>query len=170
MPSPVGHAIGGVVAGLILARPDRRGAWGVGLGQLGALALVGCLPDLDFLWGRHNAETHCLGGSVLAGAAVLAWTKGRQPRLALAVTLAWSTHVLFDWLGADDTPPLGVMALWPATDAYYFAHAYVFDAISRRYWLPGFLQHNVMAVGREVLLLAPVALIVAAIRRRLGHR
>jgi hypothetical protein len=21
--------------------------------------------------------------------------------------------VLFDWLGSDDTPPLGVMALWP---------------------------------------------------------
>lgn len=151
---------------MILARPDRLRAWGVGLGQLGVLALVACLPDLDFLWGRHNAETHSLGAALLAGAAALAWTRGRQPRLALAVTMAWCTHVLFDWLGADDTPPLGVMALWPATDAYYFAHAYVFDAISRRHWLPGFLQHNVMAVMREVLLLAPVVAALAYVRRR----
>jgi membrane-bound metal-dependent hydrolase YbcI (DUF457 family) len=138
----------------------------LGHGQLGALALVACVPDVDFLWGRHNAETHSLGAAALAGVVVLVWTRGRQPLWSLAVTLAWSTHVLFDWLGSDDTPPLGVMALWPLTDAYYFAHAYVFDAISRRYWLPGFLLHNVMAVGREVLLLAPVAALAYLRHRR----
>ena len=129
------------------------------------LATVACLPDLDFLWGRHNAETHSLGAAVLAGVAVLAWTRGRQPGWALAVTLAWSTHVLFDWLGSDDTPPLGVMALWPLTDAYFFAHAYVFDAISRRYWLPGFVWHNAIAVMREVLMLAPVTAVLWYARR-----
>ena len=39
--------------------------------------------------------------------------------------------------GSDDFPPLGVMALWPFTDRFYFADAFVFEAISRRYWLPG---------------------------------
>ena len=48
--------------------------------------------------------------------------------------------VLFDWLGSDDFPPLGVMALWPFSSDFLFANAYVFDAISRRYWLPGFVE------------------------------
>jgi len=154
------------LVGLILARRGRRAAWGLGLGQLGVLAVVACLPDLDFLWGRHNMETHSLGAAVLAGLVSLAWTRGGNPRLALAVTLAWSTHVLFDWLGSDDTPPLGVMALWPITSTFYFADAFVFEAISRRYWLPNFVSHNLYAVVKEVVLLAPVAAVLFYLRRR----
>lgn len=125
-------------------------------------ALVWCaaaavLPDIDFLWGRHSMETHSLGAAVLAGLAVLAWTRGREPRLALLVTLAWASHVLFDWLGSDTTPPLGVMALWPLSSEFYFAHAYVFEAISRRTYRPDFWRHNLYAVATEVLMLAPVA-------------
>jgi len=30
-------------------------------------------------------------------------------------------------------------------------------AISRRYWLPGFIQHNLLAIAREVAILAPIA-------------
>ena len=90
-------------------------------------------PDLDFLWGRHNMETHSLGAAALAAVAVLLWKRGRGVRLAVIVGLAWSSHVLFDWLGSDTTPPLGVMALWPFSNAFYFADAFVFEAISRRY-------------------------------------
>jgi hypothetical protein len=95
---------------------------------------------------------------------VFAWK--RNPRLALAVTLAWSSHVLFDWLGSDDTPPLGVMAWWPINSHFYFANAYVFDAISRRYWLDNFFTHNAWAVIKEVLILGPLAFIAFSIRSR----
>ncbi len=166
MPSPVGHALGGMLVGLILARRGRLAAWGLRPAHLGALAVVACLPDLDFLWGRHNMETHSLGAAVLAGLAVMAWTRGRNPRLALAVTLAWSTHVLFDWLGSDDTAPLGVMALWPITSTFYFADAFVFEAIARRYWLPNFFSHNLYAVVKEVILLAPPAAVLLYLRSR----
>jgi hypothetical protein len=88
---------------------------------------------------------------------VLAWKRDR--RLAIAVTLSWATHVLFDWLGSDDTPPLGVMALWPINSNFYFANAFVFEAISRRYWLDNFYTHNGWAVIKEILILGPVALI-----------
>ncbi len=114
-------------------------------------------PDLDFLWGRHNMETHSLGAAVLAGLMVLAWTRGGNPRLAAAVSLAWASHVLFDWLGSDTTPPLGVMALWPLTSSYYFADAFIFEAISRRTYLPNFWSHNLGAVAREIVLLGPLA-------------
>jgi membrane-bound metal-dependent hydrolase YbcI (DUF457 family) len=150
---------------LVMA-PKGLGAWGSGLGRnaLTLVALAAVLPDVDFAWGGHNRETHSLGAAVLAGLAVFAWKRDR--RLATAVTLAWSTHVLFDWLGSDDTPPLGVMALWPLNSTFYFADAFVFEAISRRYWLPNFVSHNTWAVIKETLLLGPVALAAWSWRRR----
>ena len=127
-------------------------------------AIAGAAPDIDFLWGGHNRETHSLGAAIIAGLVVFAWK--RQPRLALAVTLSWASHVLFDWLGSDDTPPLGVMALWPVTSNFYFANAFVFEAISRRYWLENFITHNTWAVIKEVLILGPIALIAFSIASR----
>ena len=179
MPSPVGHALGGLIVGLLMA-PRAFGTLGT-LGTnplgtsgtvrtLGTLACAAVLPDLDFLWGRHNMETHSLGAAVLAGLAVLIWTRGKYPTLALAVTLAWSTHVLFDWLGSDDTPPLGVMALWPLDSNFYFANAFVFEAISRRYWLDNFIPHNTWAVIREILILGPLAAVLIALRWRARRR
>ena len=141
------------------------GAWGLGLGKYGlVVVLAAVVPDIDFAWGRHNMETHSLGAAVAAGLAVFAWK--RNARLAMAVTLSWASHVLFDWLGSDDTPPLGVMALWPLTSNFYFADAFVFEAISRRYWLDNFVSHNAWAVAKEVLLLAPILALAWKVRRQ----
>ena len=153
MPSPVGHALGGLIVGELLA-PSA----------LILCAVAGVAPDVDFLWGGHNRQTHSLGAAVIAGVVVLAWK--RNPRLALAVMLSWASHVLFDWLGSDDTPPLGVMALWPLNSNFYFADAYVFEAISRRYWLDNFFSHNAWAVMKEILILGPVASVAWWLHRR----
>jgi membrane-bound metal-dependent hydrolase YbcI (DUF457 family) len=157
VPSPVGHLLGGAIVGQAMA-PSA----------LMLCAIAGAAPDLDFLWGRHNQETHSLGAAIAAGLAVLAWK--RQPRLAIAVALAWSSHVLFDWLGSDTTPPLGVTALWPLSSDYYFSGAFFFEAISRRYWLDNFISHNLWAVAREVLILGPVFAAVTALRWRARRR
>lgn len=173
MPSPVGHALGGALVGAALA---PWGAWRVGtpLATLVAAcctrgvvvpALFACLPDLDFAWGRHNMETHSLGAAAAAGLVVWGATRGRAGRLAAAVSLAWASHVAFDWLGSDDTPPLGVMVWWPLSSAFFFADAFVFEAISRRYWLPGFWRHNVWAVATEVAMLLPVVAALVLWRR-----
>lgn len=173
MPSPIGHALGGALVGAALA---PWGTWRVSapLATVAAAcrsrfvvvtALFACLPDLDFAWGRHNMETHSLGAALAAGLLVWAVTRGRAPRLAVAVTLAWASHVAFDWLGSDDTPPLGVMALWPVSSAFYFADAFVFEAISRRYWLTGFWRHNAWAVATETVWLAPVLAALVVLRR-----
>jgi membrane-bound metal-dependent hydrolase YbcI (DUF457 family) len=169
MPSPIGHALGGAIIGYAMA-PKRLGAWGLGLGRnaFTLVAIAATLPDIDFAWGGHSRETHSLGAALLAGLAVYAWK--RSPRLAVAVTLSWATHVLFDWLGSDDTPPLGVMALWPFNSHFYFAHAYVFDAISRRYWLDNFVTHNAWAVIKEILILGPPTLIAFLWRARRRSR
>jgi hypothetical protein len=39
-------------------------------------------------------------------------------------------------------------------------------AISRRYWLPEFWTFNMYALGRELLILVPIAMAVLAKRRR----
>jgi hypothetical protein len=131
------------------------------------------LPDLDLLWGRHNMETHSVGFAMLVGLAVYgagrmqrAPTWWAHPRVALACALAVGSHVLLDWLGSDDSPPLGVMALWPVSDTFYFAGASLFDAASRRYWAPGFVAHTVRTVAREIAILLPVLVGIAWWRSR----
>jgi membrane-bound metal-dependent hydrolase YbcI (DUF457 family) len=171
MPSPIGHALGGVIAGLLVAPPPTTPTgpaptWRQHLRVPLLLGLVACLPDLDFLWGRHNFETHSIGAAAAAGLLVLTWTRGRNWRLAFAVAVAWSSHVLFDWLGSDDSPPIGVMALWPFSDAFYFADAWLFDAISRRPWRDDFWSQNLIAVAKEIGMLAPPVLALAYWRRR----
>lgn len=154
VPSPIGHLLGGAIVGYTLV-PSA----------ILVCAIAGAAPDLDFLWGRHNMETHSLFAAIVAGLAVLAWK--RHARLAIAVTLAWTSHVVFDWLGSDTTPPLGVMALWPLSSEYYFSNAFIFEAISRRYWLDNFVSHNAWAVIKELLILGPpVVLLVLRARRK----
>src|SRR5262245_21676554 len=98
MPSPVGHALGGVIVGLAAGwgQTPRLGGQSPrsAMLRLGILAAAACAPDLDFLWGRHGAETHSVGAAVVAALATLALTRGRDVGLAVAVGLAWSTHVL----------------------------------------------------------------------------
>ena len=159
MPSPVGHALGGLIVGYAIGTP--RTFW-----LLVTLAVAAIGPDIDFLWGRHSMETHSLTAAALAGLATLAWTRGQNPRLAVAVALAWTSHILFDWLGSDTTPPLGVMAFWPLSSEFYFANAFFFESISRRYWLDNFISHNVWAVIKEILILGPVLAVAMALRWR----
>jgi inner membrane protein len=157
MPSPVGHVLGGLIVGQVLA-PSAL--------VICAVAAVG--PDLDFAWGRHSMETHSVGAALLAGAVAFAWK--RDARFAAAVALAWASHIVFDWLGSDETAPIGVMALWPFNSNFYFADAYIFEAITRRYWLDNFITHNVWAVIKETLILGPLAFMAFRWRARRRSR
>src|SRR5690349_11841262 len=93
MPTPLGHALGGSAAGLrVLPAEARRGVARAGIGAAlpslrlrGLTALAAALPDVDFLWGRHNMETHSLGAAVLAGAVAWLWARGRTVAGASAV-------------------------------------------------------------------------------------
>lgn len=181
MPSPLGHALGAVAAGwLVGGRPWRgwhatvfvprlwpvtdalgqtRRAYDVELAGPGLSAVlyaaVGVAPDLDLLVGAHSTYTHSLGAVAIVFAA--AWGLSRSPRLAAAVAAAWASHVLLDWMGSDTSPPIGIMALWPFTREHYQSSIYLFEAISRRYWLPEqFIWGNLKAAVREVLILGPI--------------
>ena len=127
-------------------------------------AAAGMAPDLDFLFGGHRGPSHGLGTAGLVGIVALLGT--RHGRLAVAVAAAYASHTLLDWLGNDVSPPIGVMALWPFSREFYQSNVQIFHAISRRYWQPDFVMHNVRAVAWEVILLGPLAAIVGFVRRR----
>src|SRR5207248_2825688 len=138
------------------------------------LAAVAIVPDLDLLAHAHREATHSVGAALIAGA--IAWSacaptafRRDAARWAAAVSLAWGSHVLLDWMSNDTRPPLGVMALWPFTHQYYKASFEVFPAISRRYWLSEFWVYNVWALSVEIVVLLPVTALVVSMYRSRGR-
>jgi hypothetical protein len=168
--SPIGHGLAAVTAGWLIARPpSSRGEF---LRQSAALAAIGVMPDLDLLINRHSAETHSIGvAAVVASLAALVKLPVAQTRARvwLAVFLAWMTHPWLDAFTEDSSVPVGIMAWWPFSSAYYHSGLVVFDSIYRRWWLPGFLEHNLIAAAKEIVLLGPIAAIVWRIRRSRGR-
>jgi inner membrane protein len=161
----VGHALGGAAAGLLIATPGAtaRARWI----QIAAFAAIGMTPDLDLLIGRHRLESHSIGTAVIAGAiaALLGWRLGRSPgQVFLAVAAAWFSHAVLDYLGADTSPPHGVMIWWPFSSTFHYAGLTIMLPISRRWWLPGTVSHNLLAALREVVLLGPLVAAVCWVR------
>jgi inner membrane protein len=158
VPSPVGHVLGGIAAGLLAAPPSERRL-------LTMCAAAAVIPDVDlFLPLPHRGPLHSLAAAVAVG--LLAFVVLRRSRShgdpfrpALAVGLAYASHVLLDWMGADTSTPRGLMALWPMTSDYFISDLTIFRAISRRYWLAGFWWDNTVAVLQELAILGPVALL-----------
>jgi inner membrane protein len=171
MPSPVGHALAGISAGWLVDRPGT-------VARTVVFGLAGIAADVDLLFGAHSGPTHGLGAAVIAGmlaAAVLslrlrteAMRSAKEGAILFcgAVTAAYASHTLLDWLGTDSSPPIGIMALWPFSRDYYESHLHVFRAISRRYWLPEFWASNARALAGELAILLPLAALVFFARRR----
>jgi inner membrane protein len=122
---------------------------------------LGLAPDLDLLIGRHSMETHSVGAAVLAGAVAAAFRwplAATRPRIFIIAVLVWFTHPVLDALGADTSAPFGVMMFWPFQRDHVMLET-VFSPISRRWWLPGFVTNNLLAIARELVILGPVALV-----------
>jgi membrane-bound metal-dependent hydrolase YbcI (DUF457 family) len=185
MPSPLGHALAGVSAAwlaggrlpsglhgtLFLPIPGRVSPPSVEVrGRMIEVALfasAGIAPDLDLLFGSHSTYTHSVGAILLVSLLTLALGGARHWRVALAIAAAWGSHVLLDWLGNDTSPPIGIMALWPFDGGYYQSSLYLFDAISRRYWLPEqFIIGNLRAAAKELLILGPAVCVAYLVRSR----
>ena len=181
MPTPLGHALAGVAAGCLIAGasnprntrlPALASAWCRALTdrRVVAFGVLGMLPDVDFLFGIHSAQTHSVGATAVVALFVAVVWPRMGPRLALAAAAAYGTHVLLDWLGSDTTAPLGVMALWPFSSQFYLSDGYWFMSVCREYWELGCWRHNVVGVLREVLILGPLALGAAYGSRALRPR
>jgi inner membrane protein len=177
MPSPVGHALAGLAVGVLVAGPRslvraidppaaRRPIDTAMLAVL-PFAALGALPDVDLLFGIHSMYTHSIGAAAVV--LLLARVVTGSWRWALGASLAYASHILLDWMGNDTTPPIGIMALWPFTSNFYESDLHLFLPISRRYWLPGFIQHNFTALVRELLVIGPLAMLAFWRLERVAH-
>ena len=184
MPTPIGHALGGVAAGCLVVaasvlapgprrrRHDverllaRRGPWR----GLAGLACLAVLPDVDLLLGTHSGATHSVGAMLIAAAVAAAvagaWARPARPYVAAAAAAAYGSHVLLDWLGTDPSAPRGVMALWPLTREFHLSDAHLFLRVCREYWLADCWWNNLRAVARELVILGPIAVAATLAARR----
>lgn len=173
MPTPVGHALGGIATGALLAgkRPflgPRR--------DLVLFALLAQTPDLDFLPGLiigrpdayHHGLSHSLGAALLVG--LLTGLVGRRWGSPLrwgvmGFLICWS-HVLLDALCLDTSYPYGV-PLWQPLSAGYHLFYPLFPDVWRQGPFWALVRHNLWCVTVEVLVLGPPALLSLWRRRRL---
>ena len=161
MPTPIGHAIGGLAAALLTNSAARRPHLSPRL--LLVSAAVAVAPDLDLLSGSHRIYTHSIGAVALVG--LLSWLvlRRRVPNAlsaAVAIAAAHGSHVLLDWLGKDTASPAGLTVLWPFSSRFYVSGCDLFGEVSRRYWRPGeFIVGNLGAVAWEVLVLLPLLML-----------
>ena len=169
MPSPIGHAL----AGAAIAWSFRGGltSWKLPV----VCAVCAALPDIDLLYmPTHRTATHSVPVAVLltiVAMGVTGWVKptaewftsrfgGTYPPLVvgLACGLAWSSHVLLDWLGADANPPYGVQAFWPFSETWFFSGLDVFPGTQRRDPLSTrAMLINLRAAVHETLLIGSIA-------------
>jgi membrane-bound metal-dependent hydrolase YbcI (DUF457 family) len=179
MPTPVGHALGGLAFGWLLASnanpnstptlpsaPSLVQQLRAGWRRAALFATLGALPDIDLLFHAHSTYTHSLGAALSVSLIVLAVAPAPRTRFALACGAAYASHVLLDWLGTDTSPPYGITALWPFSSSYFYSAIDLFPVVDRRYWLPGFWQRDVIAIFWELLILVPFTLIIIWLRRQ----
>lgn len=188
MPSPVGHALAGTAIALIAERlrvsPPATGItrdtgphrWSDASSRLPAhlflCVALAALPDLDLLYQPiHRSITHSLGSTIIVtivATFVTGWVTGkRSAGVGLLCGIAWGSHTLLDWLGADPNPPRGIQALWPFSHQWFISGWDVFRGTERRrIFSTASILYNVRAVAQEVAILAPVVILLAMGRRR----
>ena len=159
MPTPIGHTLAGLAVAGAFSTTSRR----LPASHIAVLAFCATAPDLDlvlrFLDGvnHHRGASHSLAAAALAGMiGFLVRRLGVDLPSAWAISAAWASHVVLDYLGLDTSPPMGEMALWPFSDAFFASPVAVFYDVPRSFagWA---IRHNATAVAIEVAVLSPVA-------------
>ena len=126
--------------------------------RIALYAAAGMAPDLDLLVGAHSGPSHGVGPALILGMVSWLVVRPRDAVLAAAMTLAYGSHTLLDWLGTDSSPPIGIMALWPFSREYYMAPVPIIEPVSRNFHWEYFWSHNLRVVGLEILIFGTLAL------------
>lgn len=164
MPSPLGHALAGLAMGIATdarTAPAKRPALTYLTRYALLTAFLAAGPDLDLLLHNrvipdfHRTATHSLT-AVAAVFIVTAFVTGqvttrtRRWLDASICALAWASHLLMDWLGADPSKPPGLQLLWPFSDRFFISGAAFFPATERDLHNAYFLVQNARAATVEL--------------------
>jgi inner membrane protein len=131
--------------------------------------VLAAAPDLDLPFGRfHRTATHSLiSVAAVAIVAGLAAARARLPvwRVVIMCAGAWATHLLVDWLSADQSAPRGIQLLWPFDGRWFISGWDIFAGSERRQlFSAATMRRNVEAIALEVALLMPIAIVVWSVR------
>ena len=174
MPSPIGHALAGVAISLAVPNSDRSRdrRWAINWKLAGLCAFFAALPDIDLLYMPiHRTITHSIPVAILFTIIAVGVTgqvkRGLTP---FVIGLAWSSHVLLDWLGADANPPYGIQMFWPFSDRWYFSAWNIFPGTERRNPLgTRAILINLRAALVELGVMGSIALAAWAARTKSGR-
>lgn len=175
MPTPIGHALGGIAVGYVVAAWRGRSSRGTnrldipwsGLGcSVMSLSTIAVLPDLDLLFGLHRGMTHSVTAALIIGIGYGLFQRTDRVGVGICAFLSYGSHLVFDWCGVDTGPPSGVMAFWPLSESYYQSSFLIFHRVCREYWDLACWENNVMALGWELTVLVPVTVLAVLLRRR----
>ena len=180
MTSPVGHSLGGYIfaGGEVHRTAKIDSIWAI-LASVVLVVFSANAPDLDFLVGAalgdfngyHHRASHSIVGTLLFTALMFLVSrvfKWPSPRLAIMSGLAYASHILLDLFTKDSAAPFGMQLFWPMSEQFYIAPQQLFLKIDHggmgstmMQAIPTiFSMHNLLAVGLELAILGPIALIV----------
>jgi membrane-bound metal-dependent hydrolase YbcI (DUF457 family) len=170
MPSPVGHVLGGLATVFTSDIVQRQ--------QTSERLLVICaslaaIPDVDLIVRQyHRTATHSVTAVALTFIVAAAVT-GRVTRWRTAAlcALAYASHLLLDWLGADTHPPLGIEALWPFSNRWFISGADLFRETSRlQLFTWATTMENARTVLQEIAILLPIVMVLWLVREKAAPR
>jgi len=144
-------------------RPRERGRL-----LLSYMALAAA-PDLDLLVpGGHRMATHSLFAMLLVFMIAAAVTgQVTRWRTATLCAAAYGSHLLLDWLGADNMPPRGIQLFWPISGRWFISNLDIFRETARQHFLtPAIIRQNAIAVAQEIAIMAPIVALLWWARRR----
>lgn len=176
MATPIGHMLVGSALGIgyLLPRAGSlasalRALWAQRLPLIG-VALLACLPDIDFLLGLscgsanrfHQGYTHSLAWIALLVTGIWVIWQRQSPgnglgRIAFLTAVAYS-HLLLDIMTVDMGPPYGVYLFWPLYEQRICTPLlYFFKDIDRTHV---FSWHNVMGMVWEIAITLPFPILI----------
>jgi membrane-bound metal-dependent hydrolase YbcI (DUF457 family) len=176
MTTPAGHALFGLAVFLTTPGTNRRAA----LILLALLLAAAFTPDADLfplLWGDlstanqlHQHVTHSLLFTAAAALALALAARllgcGDFIRLSpYFIAAAWS-HLLLDLLTSDTREPIGVMLLWPFSNARFSSPVSIFGGLAKSRPEELISWHNAGVIAGEILVLAPLVIAVWLLRVR----
>jgi membrane-bound metal-dependent hydrolase YbcI (DUF457 family) len=143
----------------------------IGGGLTLACAILAAAPDLDLLFIRfHRTATHSVTSFAfvaLISAVVAARLRKPVVRVAITCSLAWSSHMLLDWLSADQSTPRGFQLLWPFDATWFISGWDWFPGTERRRLFSGpTIVRNATTAAYELLWMTPIVVTLWALRRR----
>lgn len=174
MPTPVGHGLMGLALGVGFLIPRGLG-FKAGLEAvrqkwklLVAVGLLACLPDLDYIpglfvgdWNKyHHYHVHSLGWCVLMTVSLCLIIRIVRTELklrwAVFILICLSSHLVLDLMCVDQREPIGILMLWPLSEARFHGPWEIFPPLYKSSVAEVFQWKNVYAVLVEVAVLLPL--------------